>query len=381
MFQSTVFILGAGASCDYGYPTGEELVKRVREESKKLLAEITRLKSSISERGGHHPGLLSKMLPAYILSKASGDTSKPIHALNCTEEECKKLISRLDLVHPPVIDYFLHRNLDVCDLGTFLIGLVILKAEDEYKRSAYDKRFNGQGFNWYRYVLHALMINCREPEDLLKNDVHFITFNYDTSLETHLYSALKETSFFSGSDVVDTFLSGNRVFHVYGKIDSVAESEDIRAESSRQNFFKDKWQYNQAFSASGGIRTIAPIEKVENLERFYSARNVIDAADTVYILGYGFDETNSQNLDLYHSLSINRLKKRKLEKPKSTKKIFFTNYGDKNLVNKRASKIFFGNQTRLLAGKETLIQERGDGALYEKSILKVYGAFESDFDF
>jgi hypothetical protein len=30
MFKAkTVFILGAGASCHYGFPTGEELVKRV----------------------------------------------------------------------------------------------------------------------------------------------------------------------------------------------------------------------------------------------------------------------------------------------------------------------------------------------------------------
>jgi hypothetical protein len=38
MFKAkTVFIIGAGASCHYGYPTGEELVRRIISKAKTAL--------------------------------------------------------------------------------------------------------------------------------------------------------------------------------------------------------------------------------------------------------------------------------------------------------------------------------------------------------
>src|ERR1700730_14065344 len=94
--EPTVFILGAGASWHYGYPTGEALVKKVIE------------KASIAERFFEHG--YGSML---------GD--RP----NCLEgediatswkkgwEQCVKLKAGLEQVKPLVIDYYLGWNSDL----------------------------------------------------------------------------------------------------------------------------------------------------------------------------------------------------------------------------------------------------------------------------
>jgi hypothetical protein len=52
----------------------------------------------------------------------------------------------------------------------------------------------------------------------LRNNVSFVTFNYDTSLEYELYRSLRAISQFSEGNVIDKFFEGDRFIHVYGKI-------------------------------------------------------------------------------------------------------------------------------------------------------------------
>ena len=378
MFNSTVFILGAGASCEYGYPTGEDLVKEIRGEAENLSNELTRLKQD-ARRKGFSISNASNLLPQYVLNKVDGDVGKSGVALEDVLEECKKLIERIDLVHPPVIDYFLHKNPDISGLGAFLISLVILKAELKYKNTPSDQRFR-KGRNWYRYVIHKLMTDCDKPEDLLKNDVRFITFNYDTSLEYHLVNALNETAFFSGTGVVESFFNDDRIIHVYGKVEMDKDYSSLRANSADEPFFRDRLQYDLAYNAANGIRTIAPTEKMDDAGVFDLSKNFIDSADTVYILGYGFDKANNKNIGLDISLKQNYLMNGRRHSGKPTKKVFFTNFENKNSVNKRVSEIFFGNQVYLLSHGGPIIDESGYGAYYERSELKVYDALSSDFD-
>jgi hypothetical protein len=47
--------------------------------------------------------------------------------------------------------------------------------------------------------------------------VHFVTFNYDVSLEKHLLRSLVANDLFDGTDI-EKFVSDQRVVHVYGSV-------------------------------------------------------------------------------------------------------------------------------------------------------------------
>jgi hypothetical protein len=88
--------------------------------------------------------------------------------------------------------------------------------------------------------------------------------------------------------------------------------------------------------------------------------------------GYGFDENNSRLLELPDSLALS----------KTHKTVMFTNFGYHNLVNKKASRLFFGSPERLLSDKPAILgTPTGTGDfLCEKSIRNVYDALAVDFD-
>jgi hypothetical protein len=97
------------------------------------------------------------------------------------------------------------------------------------------------------------------------------------------------------------------------------------------------------------------------------ARRAIHDAACVYILGYGFDKNNSIRLGLNESLKY---------RFQDEKQIYFTNFGDSNRVNRRASWVFFGNPShfdRNLANPNT-------PPAYQRSTRNVYDAFDVDFE-
>ncbi|MBU6235916.1 MAG: hypothetical protein KGQ41_08730, partial [Alphaproteobacteria bacterium] len=71
MFKSTAFILGAGASCGYGYPTGEKLVTRIRDKAFQFLEAINHYKSKVSSRVIVYNHQAVKICPNFI-SEAAG---------------------------------------------------------------------------------------------------------------------------------------------------------------------------------------------------------------------------------------------------------------------------------------------------------------------
>lgn len=239
MFKNnTVFVLGAGASWHYGYPTGEGLVENVISMAERLLSHCEwRLKSN----------LLVQLVPKYIAQKI--DQSRGFEGARggwtTTHDECRLLIDRLKTVRPLIIDYFLAWNETLRPIGKLMISAAILECEAMWlneqanhnrratladapmKPSAEDvRRIDIRKYrdDWYRFIVHKLVYGCQESADLLKNDVRFITFNYDTSLEYHLFKALMAMDMLKSSDV-EKFLADDRIIHVYGSVRSSIPSE------------------------------------------------------------------------------------------------------------------------------------------------------------
>jgi hypothetical protein len=178
-------------------------------------------------------------------------------------------------------------------------------------------------------------------------------------------------------------MSNERFLHVYGSIRDYApeefEGSDIFLEMATTTLngsgsrvdsrHRAKMLLDISYNASKRIKTIAPHDKADSEEVMSSARQALSEAGCVYIFGYGFDRNNNNRLDLYNLLKQSPI----------PKVIMFTNKDDRNQINKRASKVFFGIFNSILTHNETV---HGDPENYyvEKSIRNVYDALAFDFD-
>jgi hypothetical protein len=377
--EKTVFILGAGASWHYGYPTGEDLVSRVSGKARELAKFF---------RTSEHAQSSPKIVDAYYSAAYHPDI---VDVSLDIARKCIDIATRLARSQPPVIDYFLAHNPDLREIGKFLIAWVILECEARHQDSGTNHNrppthIDNTKDNWSRYLLYKLMSECSKPSDLCANNVKFVTFNYDISLELKIYDGLAATSFFyKDNNCISEFFGSDRFHHVYGSVREYPPSElataallldsnDIlRGDNGQQQ--NQKALLDSIYDASQRICTIETFDKALNQSTIDAAAQAIDEARHVYILGYGFDKQNSERLRLNDSLYKNN-EMGSLR----TKSIVFTNYHDRNQVNKRASQLFFRTSSDLLANQPNVYGSTDSGFYIEKSIRQVYEALELDFD-
>jgi hypothetical protein len=300
--------------------------------------------------------------------------------------EFKEFVRLLELQNHPVIDHFLGENPKLQDIGKLLIALTILEREAVSRQFNYNvyARDAGPGQDdWLRTIRARLTAGVRDPADLLKNQVHFVTFNYDTSLEENLHIQLSTVGVLN-QEIVDQFLSRDRLLHVYGSIRDFSNkmADPIRSDLMPTGFLPFQpprpsdlyraWKevLDIAFAASKRIKTIAPHEKVVDGETLSSARVALQAAEDIYFLGFGFDQTNCELLDVEKAIRGPNLKQ-----------IRFTNYGDLPKVNMAAATGMFGASEAYYFFDQGQIGRSPSGliATWQRSRLNVYDAFEKDF--
>ena len=414
--QPTVFILGAGASWHYGYPTGEDLVKRVIATAKRIQPYF---QDSEDLRTNNHP--------EYIRNKATVTACHDYpKAWNEAATECKKLIDTLEAVDPLVIDYFLSQNEELQSIGKLMIAWVIFECETRFlfknhnenrlevlrnspdveKQQRVEKNLvNAKKYNdnWCRFILHQLLNNLQSSEDLRpetkKNNVKFITFNYDTSLETQLRKGLEKTQLTNNKDHIDEFIENN-IIHIYGKTKLFYAHKSIEKHILKErldifdaefiNFIpyistthssyysgSPKELLNEAYIASKNLQTIGGSngDKHKNTDAMEVAKAAIANAKVIYILGYGFDERNNELLGLKQFLA-----------PQHKKTVMFTNFENSERINKKAGVLFWSDPNLFSTYGSVVRGNFESGRLsgllpyYERSVKNVYDAFAYDFD-
>lgn len=399
MFRKpTVFVLGAGASWHYGFPTGEELVKKAIAKANEIASYFL---ASANILNRYRPGFVLRagLEPAYNSQEARDQWNK-------AREEAEQLATRLKQVNPTVIDYFLEQNADLQDVGRLVIAMVLLDCEIQYAREGNVNRreiiahqtkvgaavtaaqVDIRAFNddWLRFVLYKLTSHCSASCDLANNRVRFVTFNYDLSLEMRLHAGLSNISLFDARDI-DNFLSGDRILHVYGKLweklDHPRSSELKLAKKFSPNDYETmeacRERFDLAFEASKGIRIIGGPEKERDEAAIALARESIMLAEFVYILGYGFDENNSERLGLGSALSGS---------PNRNRNVMFTNFMGHNRISNAASRLMLGTQNQFLPPNTpsrinsvfSSEHMRTFHYLWEMSTKNVYDALAEDFE-
>lgn len=254
--QNTLFILGAGASCPYYYPSGKELRRRICFEF------IDNYKN-------------------YILKNQDDSNDAFLkHLLNFK--------GRFYHSSNKSIDLFLSRNPKLVELGKFAIGLEILKAEIE---SNFRERSKHPEQDWYSYLYDRLTDTFIDKDTftISDNNISFITFNYDRSLEYILFDSLKNSfEGLRGTDVA-TELKNIPLIHVFGKIIPLP----WEGASLLLDYASEINEYTIGL-IQGNIKIMS--EELEDSVRVQT-RELIENADRIFFLGFGYARENLQLLD------------------------------------------------------------------------------------
>lgn len=243
----TALVLGAGASCNYGYPTGFQL----------------------------RQGILA-------LQKTGGVEQNAAN-MSVSIEDLTKFITEFRLSQRYSIDAFLGRRMEFEAVGKAAIAHVLLRCEAEHASSLLDDTLND---HWYQYLVNVLTID--EWDDLDLSWICIITFNYDRSLEQFLQLAL-ESIYAKSPGEVRKKLQTLRIIHVYGDLGSIWSDEGGYEYGERQSPFSGRIQT--------GAKRLRIIAEGRNDERhLVECRDLLSAAERICFLGFGFDSVNLQRL-------------------------------------------------------------------------------------
>jgi hypothetical protein len=243
----TVFVLGAGASCPFGFPTGQGL------------------RQIVLERLGYHES------PFYKVLTDLDHTDNELFSFRKELTQCGRLS----------VDAFLEYRPDLVQLGKRCIALALI--EHEIK----ERLFNNHG-DWYQWVFQAMDTSF---ESFGENRVSFVTFNYDRSLEQYL-SIVLQSLYKRTIDDVAPVLGKVKIVHVHGQLGP------LPWEGGRYRVYKDLQNIEVAKIAAEGIRIPSEDAPGEAEEAFTLASGLLREAKRVIFLGFGFLERNFQRLGL-----------------------------------------------------------------------------------
>jgi hypothetical protein len=143
--------------------------------------------------------------------------------------------------------------------------------------------------NWYMYLFDRMNISFGQLD---QNNISFITFNYDRSLEYFLFEAIKNQFGKEPSECTE-MMKNFPIVHLYGQLDPLPWQErGGKKYSSTENL------HERLMAAPENIKLISDERDIEESEEFKEAYKLIELADRIFFLGFSFDETNLKRLNI-----------------------------------------------------------------------------------
>lgn len=248
MTTPTVFVLGAGASADFGFPVGIGLLQTV-----------------VSFQGGT-PGR-NKLIE-----------------LGFSDRDADQFCSALQYSADASIDAFLEKRPEFMEIGKVAMAIALIGCERISNLFG-----DPNGFNWLKYLFRKMQGETFER--FAENAVSFVTFNYDRAVEQFLFTALQNAWGESEEDV-GALMGKIRIIHLHGQLGFLPwqSNENVRA-------FDPIVDSQNIQIAANGIKVVH--EGVEDRRKqFDDAKDVIQKAKRVYFLGVGTSNVNMERLDV-----------------------------------------------------------------------------------
>ncbi|TRO88718.1 hypothetical protein FKB34_15110 [Glycocaulis profundi] len=268
MFEkSTVVIVGAGASAEFGLPTSQKIFSD-------LLSERASFSANTKMNGSD---LFSQRFINYLVY-STGKSS---------QSEIVDFIEKARGSFENSIDMFTYQNESLERLAKIYCawkiysGLMVIHTEnDSFRGQHFSPRYTykwrlpvvGGSPNWIASLTKKYVEKARDCQEV-KQNLKIITFNYDTIIEDAMYNFLsKSERFFDGCvDIMPT------IDHVYGsfvKISNEFESHTILKDSDSIEFVRGNNEYSPEVRSA-----------------------VLDAEDII-LIGFSLDPLNVEKIGL-----------------------------------------------------------------------------------
>lgn len=240
----TVFILGAGASADYHFPSGADLKRQV----------------------------------IAVLTNPTDANSRVLHELSDDGPKINEMLKALRFSAGESVDAFLEHRPDFVDPGKIAISLVLCPREnlDTLFESTKETR-------WLEYLFRKMKVPF---DEFANNQLSVITYNYDRSFETFLFRVLCAEYGKSESEVA-TALNKISIVHLHGQLGTLPW----------QNL-PDSREYSPSVAlddiriASQSIKVIHGSFDISTDPGFRSAHTLLRQAKRIVFLGFGYAPTN-----------------------------------------------------------------------------------------
>lgn len=255
--RPTAFVVGAGASCPYGYPSGAQLVNAIIKGIK------------ISTGGNGKP-------------IASTQESKLLLDMGFERDlllEFRNELQRSKAFSP---DVFLERRTEFIDVGKAAIAAFLLPKENS-------AQFAPEFGDWYRYLLGTLI------EDVgaggMPSRLTIISYNYERSLEQYLYDGI---SAFYDPDSTQFHQLFDRLnfIHLHGSFGGLP----WQVECDKDSILKFGAPLD-AVNVDAAAKRIKIIHEGDaNTQEYEYARRALRNAERVCFLGFGYHRKNVERL-------------------------------------------------------------------------------------
>lgn len=263
-----VYLLGAGASMAYGFPTGNELKRQIIElEVKKdsIFYKIIKNKKNINEND---------------LQNELGDL----------EVELANFFKSFKESSANTIDSFVARNNEYAALARIIVGFLLLESSRGANYIVDELSFEEDANELSPKHWISSYLNKRiglDYRNYLKKPDCFISFNYDLLLESRFerYLAYQTIDSDLKNRATSIVYDELPIFHIYGKLDrySLMTMTNALDRNEVPNLI-------DLLSASQGIKFIDR----EEVAWYGSLRDIITKAKRLIILGYGYDVENNK---------------------------------------------------------------------------------------
>ncbi|MFC5578312.1 hypothetical protein ACFPOA_09855 [Lysobacter niabensis] len=280
--KSMTLVIGAGASREYGLPTGKELMERI----------AVRLRFEAQDFGPPRGDKL--ILDALRISQLGQQSQGDLFSA------ADRIVKAMP--QAPSIDNYIHAHkgdkaVELC--GKLAIAREILIAECQsslfvdrsnfYNRMQHGKLQNG----WFNSFIRGVTLGCSRGDlDGLRRRLSmlkFIVFNYDRCIEHQLYNWLMDYFSLPTEEVVD-LVGQVEIVHPYGMLGPLP----WQVGKDRVEFGADVTS-QRLLEIAGRIRTFTESSSAES-HKHARIKALIRSSQTLVFLGFGYDPLNLELL-------------------------------------------------------------------------------------
>jgi hypothetical protein len=205
-------------------------------------------------------------------------------ALGIESGKAKNFISELRASDQLSVDAFLEYRTEFLDVGKAAIALYLIARENPNALFAEQR-------DWYTALLTRMSENA-PFERFGENNVGFITFNYDRSLEQYLFTVLA-ARYGKKPGEVGEVLRKIPFIHVHGQLGYLPWQKCGAGEQREYDTERSKTTID---IGAKGIKVIS--ENIDDSPDFLRARELMGNAKQIFLLGFGYHPKNMERLKI-----------------------------------------------------------------------------------